>query len=197
MVVGELIGNGILDNEQGIRVNERECRILCSATLSQQTKKRLTLPRRFRASYYTFCTKTSRAISVRQSVKETYGTDYSEMPVFLRSRCRIDSLKFNIHGLGRVSIWETPHYEFLTTSTKAKTYQRYIADFYGPIQVQTSIERFRMLENYVAEFPQRNVILARSEFPWSKWLLVIDGTHRAAIAASQGRDSIDVVLTNQ
>lgn len=178
-------------------MTEPECGTVCSATLSRRTKKGLTLQRCLRASYYGFCSKTSRAISVRQLIEETYKTDYSEMPVFLRSSCRLDSLKFNIHGLGRVSIWETPHYEFLTSSTKSIKYQRYIADFYGSTQVQISVERFRTLERHLAEYPQRNVILTRSEIPWSKWLLVIDGTHRAAVAAVQGRDSIDVVLTTQ
>lgn len=40
-------------------------------------------------------------------------------------------------------------------------------------------------------------VLLRSETPWSKWLLIMDGTHRAALAAYQGEMYVDLVLTDQ
>ena len=148
-----------------------------------------------RTSYYRVCGRTSRAISARELVDETYSTDYSDMPVSLRARCRIEVLRFKIHGLGKVSIWDTPHYEFLTNRAGEDSYRRYIETHYGPAKVQDSINRFRSLGIHLSEFPQRNILLTRSEIPWSNWLLVVDGTHRAALAAFQGRTHLDIYLT--
>ena len=150
-----------------------------------------------RTSYHRFCGETSRAISIREPADETYSTDYSDMPVFIKSRCRIEFLRFKIHGLGKVSIWNTPHYQFLKSQVGENNYLKYIETYYGPAEVQGSVNRFRALELHLSEFPQRNILLTRSEIPWSNWLLVVDGTHRAALAAFQGKTHVNIYLTSQ
>lgn len=158
-------------------------------------KTRLSLQSKTLSCYFAFCAKTSRAISSSERTYETYNTDYSDVPTILRSRCRLDRLRFMIHGIGKVSIWDTPHYAFITDCDQLDTYSRYIEEHYGSAEVQPSISRFRDLENHLNRYPQRKVLLTRSEIPYSKWLRVIDGTHRAAYAALRGDKYVDVVVT--
>ncbi len=144
-----------------------------------------------------FCANTSRALLNKKRVSGTYSTDYSDMPVILRSTCQLDRLKFKIHGIGKVSIWDTPHYKFLAGLDKENTYPCYIEKYYGSAEVQPSITRFRSLGAHLSECPERNILLTRSQFPFSNTLLVVDGTHRAAFAALKCKLYVDVALTQK
>ena len=150
-----------------------------------------------RSRYYKFCAYTARLESSGEPISEIYSTGYSEVPVILRSTCRLDRLRFNILGLGKVSIWDTPHYEFLVGRDMAGTYPNYIQKHYGLQHVQPVLTRFLSLESNLRENPDRRVLLSRSEIPCSKLLFVLDGTHRAAHFALQGDTYVDVALSSQ
>lgn len=152
------------------------------------------LPRKVLSWYFKFCAKTSRAISKFELKDEIYNADYSNIPTIIRSTCRLDRLKFKIHGVGMVSIWDTPHYAFITGCDQVNRYRQYIEEHYGLDEVQPSINRFQSLETHLSQFPHRKVLLTRSVFPYSKWLRVLDGTHRAAYVAFQGDQYVEVVL---
>lgn len=149
-----------------------------------------------RSRYYQFCANTARLESSGEPVCEFYNTNYSEVPVFLRSTCRLDRLKFNVLGLGKVSIWDTPHYKFLAGRDSSDSYPFYIQKHFGVTSVQSSITRFLGLESHLREFPDRTVLLTRSEIPFSRLLFVIDGTHRAAHFALKGTTHVEVALTS-
>jgi len=148
-------------------------------------------------AYRRFCV-TSSALRDQMTVTTgVYDTDYSSYPIFLRLNCSLESLRFNIHGRGRVSIWETPHYEFWTSKSGVDVYREYIRRNYGSEQVESSVKRFKSLPNFMEGKPQLEVLLGRVQVPWTNWLLVVDGTHRAAWAAYQRVASVNVVLTDQ
>lgn len=150
-----------------------------------------------RSWYFRFCSSTSRALLAGDDVNESYDTNFSIVPVFRRSTCRLDGLRFKILGVGRVPIWQTPHFRFLVHPKYIDPYRRYIAEFYGSSEVEPAVERFSQLEAHLADFPERKVLLGRSEIPLSNQLLVIDGTHRAAIAAFRREEFVRVALTDR
>jgi hypothetical protein len=111
--------------------------------------------------------------------------------------CPIGNLRFNIHGLGRVYIWETPHFRYLDSDRTDDVYQQYIEAHYGIDEVRNSISRFDALPNLIERGEVSNVLLGRIHRPLSSQIIVIDGTHRAAWAAYERKQLVTVAVTDQ
>lgn len=127
----------------------------------------------------------------------TYNTDYSSHPILLQINCPLEFLRFNIEGRGRVSIWDTPHYEFWGSDTGKEDYKKYICQYYGSEQVETSFSKFESLPNFLDKEPEINCLLGRVIEPWSDWLLIVDGNHRAALAAHRKESTLKVFITDR
>jgi hypothetical protein len=148
-------------------------------------------------SYFRLCIETSALRKRMTSTEETYDTDYSSLRVVRRLECDLNELRFNIHGRGRVSIWETPHFEFLCNQERPDTYRNYIRNFHGDEVVESSFMRFTNLSRHISDLPHRGILLGRACRPFASWLLVVDGTHRAALAAFEGRHAVELAVTDQ
>jgi hypothetical protein len=108
-----------------------------------------------------------------------------------------DELRFNVMGIGTVSIWQTPHFAFLGHPQGLEIYSNYITKFYGLSELAVSVHKFSTLKEYLSCNPERASILGRVNSVRSKHMIVVDGTHRAALAAHGSESGLKVMVTDR
>jgi len=94
-------------------------------------------------------------------------------------------------GVRRVSLFDTPQYQMLR-SNDSSPYEAYLKEFRGKgLTDWYSVEKFRALQGSATTVRQ-NPILVRKESSHGSDYLILDGLHRAAIAAHKEWDFVDV-----
>ena len=147
--------------------------------------------------YYRACFRTS-IFSIRSKRgKDFYQTDYSVRRIYAHFSAGLSELRFNIHGLGLVPIQQTPHFEFFSSPDGEQRYRDYVSRFYGRAAVETTVERFKGLGKFIELHPDRLLLLGIVTRPVSPWILILDGTHRAAWAAHNLYKEIRVGVANR
>jgi hypothetical protein len=150
-----------------------------------------------RSLYYRSCFESSQFAARATRVSDAYSTDYANFPVFAEVDVSLDELRFNVMGIGIVSIWQTPHFAFLTHPDGMRIYSNYILEFYGQSELADSVHKFSTLEKYLLHNPERASILGRVNSPGAKYIIIADGTHRAALAAHGLVSRINVMVTDR
>ena len=94
-------------------------------------------------------------------------------------------------GVRRVSLIDTPHYQMLR-GDDSSAYHAYLKEFRGQgLTDWYSVEKFRALQASATTVRQ-NPILVRKESSHGSDYLILDGLHRAAIAAHKEWDFVNV-----
>ncbi len=128
---------------------------------------------------------------------DIYPTDYADFPVFAEVETDLEKLRFNILGLGTVSIWETPHFAFFEHPNGLEIYSNYIEDHYGVSEISGSVRKFNTLKDHLLDNPERRSLLGRTKNLKAKWMVIVDGTHRAAFAAHHSHTRVKVLVTDR
>ncbi len=153
--------------------------------------------RNVRSRYYRACFESSQFAAGAIRLAEIYPTDYADFPVFAEVETDLDKLRFNVLGLGTVSIWETPHFAFFERPNGLKIYSNYIEDYYGISEISGSVDKFNTLKDHLLNHPERRSLLGRTKVLNAKWILIVDGTHRAALAAHRLEARVKVLVTDR
>jgi len=120
---------------------------------------------------------------------------FAQYPTFAAGTIPIEWVRCFIHGLGRVEILKSPHYSHLVSNGSSKAYVNYLREYYPEVNRLEQVARFEELFWSLQEEPVGVSVLARQISPFSRKVLVVDGTHRAAIAAHIGLQKLNVCLT--
>jgi hypothetical protein len=99
-----------------------------------------------------------------------------------------------IHGLGFVSIEDSPHYIHLCSVANNigddDTYKNYLRDYYPNEDVGKSISSFNLLFAGISRSMNSDYILVELPTANNGYFNVVDGTHRLAIFTILGLDKI-------
>ncbi len=128
---------------------------------------------------------------------DIYPTDYADFPVFAEVETDLDKLRFNVLGLGSVSIWETPHFAFFEHPNGLEIYSNYIKEHYGTSEIPGSVHKFKTLQDHILNHPERTSLLGRTKVLNANWMVIVDGTHRAALSAHRSQPRVKVMVTDR
>ena len=117
--------------------------------------------------------------------KSIYNTNYSLETTWCRFDVSPELLRVYIHGLGFVSIEDSPHYIHLRSVANNigddDTYKNYLHDYYPNEDLGKSISRFNLLFTELSRGMNSDYILVELPTANNGYLNVVDGTHRLAI----------------
>jgi hypothetical protein len=120
---------------------------------------------------------------------------FAQYPTFAAGKIPIEWVRCSIRGVGRVEILKSPHYSHLFSNGSSKAYVNYLREHFPELNCSEQVARFEELFRSLQEEPIGVSVLARQISPFSRKVLVVDGTHRAAIAAHIGLKKLNLCLT--
>lgn len=126
--------------------------------------------------------------------KSIYNTNYSLETTWCRFDVSPELLRVFIHGLGFVSIEDSPHYIHLRSlannTNDNDTYKDYLHDYYPNEDAGKSISRFNLLFTELSSSMNSEYILVELPTANNGCFNVVDGTHRLAIFTILGLNKI-------
>lgn len=126
--------------------------------------------------------------------KSIYNTNYSLETTWCRFDVSPELLRVYIHGLGFVSIEDSPHYIHLRSLANNinddDAYKNYLHDYYPNEDVGKSISSFNLLFTELSRSMNSDYILVELPTGNNDYFNVVDGTHRLAIFTILGLHKI-------
>lgn len=124
-----------------------------------------------------------------------YNTDYSLEKTWCQFQSDSEQCEVNIHGLGFVSVIESPHYihisEFAENhENKSSVYKDYLKKYYPNEDIEKTIARYENLFEKMQTEGIEKELLVELPCKISGKIRIVDGTHRLAILTSLGIKSI-------
>lgn len=126
--------------------------------------------------------------------KSTYNTNYSLETTWCRFDVSPELLRVYIHGLGFVSIKDSPHYIHLRSVANNigddDTYKNYLHNYYPNEDVGKSVSSYNLLFAELSRSMNSDYILVELPTSNNGYFNVVDGTHRLAIFTILGLHKI-------
>jgi hypothetical protein len=126
--------------------------------------------------------------------KKIYNTGYSIEPTWCSFDANSELLRVFIHGIGFVSIEESPHYLHILSIVNdiggESSYRDYLRTYYPNDDVNESVSRFNLLFEKISRSADPGAILVELPSTKSRFISVVDGTHRLAIFTFLGFQKI-------
>jgi|688.fasta_scaffold666510_2 hypothetical protein len=126
--------------------------------------------------------------------KSIFNTGYSMESTWCSFDADPKFLKVYIHGVGFVSIEESPHYahiqSVMTGIGSEESYKKYLQEYYPQEDLNKSISRFDLLFAELSRGITPEAILVELPIANTCEINVVDGTHRLAICITLGFDKI-------
>jgi|688.fasta_scaffold860916_2 hypothetical protein len=127
-----------------------------------------------------------------------YSTDFSHEKTWCSFESSPDQCLVNIHGIGYVSVIESPHYHHIrmlldNEYKNENIYPSYLKEFYPDEDVTNTIRKFENLYQKIKNDEFVVEILAQLPGKSNGKIRIVDGTHRLAILTALGVGKIKFV----